>query len=161
MIESIFQSKDEFRVFLLDVISASPLTAQVNHLQARIDALEVRLELLERRVDALERRLEFLERRLEVLERRMDALERRLENLEAIMLEERVRNEERDAKINAIYDVLTVILDRLERLESVRTDVAVCEQKVELTRKILDEHAQNRKIHLFPKRGRPAKDSIA
>lgn len=149
MVAALFESKEELKVFVLDVIETSPLSGRVDTLTGRVDTLT-------ERVDGLCVRMDTLTERVDTLTGRVDGLCVRMDRVETILLDERARNEERDLKINAIYDVVIAIRDEAAEREKAYKALV---KREGATRAKLRDHVENSSIHVGGKRGRPRKTS--
>ncbi len=157
MVSALFETRDDLKVFVLDVIGSSPLSGRVDVLTERVDVLTERVDVLTQRVDVLTQRVDALTIRMDVLTERVDQLVVRVASIERILLEERFRNEQRDIKINAMYDMFVQMARDAERQRNLDKVVEVNKLDSDLTRSLLRTHTDNSKIHVTPQRGRPRK----
>ena len=119
MAAALFESKEELKGVVLDVIETSPLSGRVDTLSGRVDMLTARVDVLTEQVDGLCVRMD---------------------RVETILLDERARNEDRDLKINAIYDVVIAIRDEAAERDK---EYKVLAQREGATRAKLREHVEN------------------
>ena len=143
MVSGFFETKYDLKIFIVEIIQSSPLSGRVDELVVRVDVLTARVDELVGRVD--------------VLTARVDELVVRVASIERILLEERFRNEQRDIKINAIYDMFVQMARDSERQRNLDKVVEVNKLDSDMTRSLLRSHTENAKIHVTPQRGRPRK----
>jgi|GEM_PF-6264245 len=120
MAEALFESREELKVFVLDVIGASPLNDQVETLNGRVETLSGRVE-----------------------------------NIEQMFFEERAKGEERDRKIDAMYDMMIAMREDSRKIGEMDKKISEIQVIVEATASALQSHVGNKSIHVTPKRGRP------
>ena len=113
MAAALFESREELKVFVLDVIGTSPLND-------RVDALGVRME-----------------------------------NMENMLFEERAKGEERDRKIDAIYDMIIAMREDTKKIGEMDKRLSGYQVVTDATASGLQNHVANKNIHVTPKRGRP------
>jgi flagellin-specific chaperone FliS len=117
---ALFESKEELKVFVLDIIETSPLSGRVDKLTERVDKLTERVDELHEMLKA-----------------------------------ERAAGEERDHKLNVIYDGVLALLAEAEKRQKLADKVDNYKQDADLTRTMLRSHEENKKVHVTPRRGRP------
>lgn len=117
----------------------------LNEHTAKLDEHSAKLEEHSIKLDQLSRKLDE-----HIADTRKNFAEIREE-----LRKQAILNEERDRKIDTIYEVVLSMVRQLEEMLSYSRRVDRQEDDLDITKSVLSSHIKNREIHVQRKRGRP------
>jgi chromosome segregation ATPase len=109
----------------------------LGQINGRLDKIEQRMDKMDQRIDKIEQRMDKIEQRIDKIEHRMDQIEQRIDKIEIRLDKIEIRLDTLESGQKELNQIVTAIRDRQEetdaRLEALSMDV----------HRLVGEHTKN------------------